>query len=266
MAEYILVNGKVMVALVGGQVLENVHDESQCAGEYCTIHNFSDHHMVDWPQNWRSDRGIMERVCVHGVGHPDPDDPKFKHESERVHGCDGCCTLDLTIENVNSKNTIADVIVSDNDRRMRITSKGTPYQITNREVFDQMVQINNFLVDDLEKYQDVLNKLIDINSEYYEKYNQIRKIADNFYNSFTGKFDLMTQAINDYEALISDSRIKKNILKNLESLHHPYAEDAVDYINGIIYLGNALVEAMSSGSDQNWDKAIDDWKDYVESD
>lgn len=28
--------------------------------------------------------------------------------------------------------------------------------------------------------------------------------------------------------------------------------------------GNTLVEAMSSGSDHNWDKIIDDWKDYIE--
>lgn len=77
--------------LVGGQILMGVHLASQCKGEYCTIHNFSDHHMVTWPQNWRPDRRIMERICPHEIGHPDPDDPKFKDEYERVHGCDGCC-------------------------------------------------------------------------------------------------------------------------------------------------------------------------------
>ena len=77
--------------LVGGQVLRNVHEPSKCIGQYCTIHNFSNHHMIDWPQNWRSDRGIMERICPHGIGHPDPDDPKCQYEYERIHGCDGCC-------------------------------------------------------------------------------------------------------------------------------------------------------------------------------
>lgn len=76
--------------LVGGQVL-TTHDKTKCVGEYCTIHNNSPHHMVKWTQNWRSDREIMERICPHGVGHPDPDDPKFLDEYERVHGCDGCC-------------------------------------------------------------------------------------------------------------------------------------------------------------------------------
>ena len=76
--------------LVGGKVLDT-HDRGTCKGEYCTIHNFSSHHMVKWNQRWREDRRIMERICGHGVGHPDPDDPKTQDEFESVHGCDGCC-------------------------------------------------------------------------------------------------------------------------------------------------------------------------------
>lgn len=75
--------------LVGGQRLVNVHSPDRCAGEHCTIHKPSDHHMGDWPQNFREDRGMMERLCPHGVGHPDPDDPAVG----RAHGCDGCCDL-----------------------------------------------------------------------------------------------------------------------------------------------------------------------------
>lgn len=43
--------------------------------------------------HWRPDRGIMERVCEHGVGHPDPDDVKVQAGgwTETIHGCDGCC-------------------------------------------------------------------------------------------------------------------------------------------------------------------------------
>ena len=74
--------------LVGGQTLVNVHGQSQCHGRPCCIHNPSDHHMVTWPQNWRGDRRLMERVCPHGVGHPDPDDI----HPGGVHGCDGCCS------------------------------------------------------------------------------------------------------------------------------------------------------------------------------
>jgi hypothetical protein len=33
----------------------------------------------------------MERVCPHGVGHPDPDDINVILGPEKVHGCDGCC-------------------------------------------------------------------------------------------------------------------------------------------------------------------------------
>lgn len=74
--------------LVGGQILVGVHSPGVCAGEHCCIHNPSAHHMVEWTQNFREDRGIMERLCEHNVGHPDPDDPS----TDTVHGCDGCCS------------------------------------------------------------------------------------------------------------------------------------------------------------------------------
>lgn len=77
------------------RVLLNVHHPEKCAGRPCCIHNPSDHHMVTWQQNWRNDRGLMERMCQHGVGHPDPDDIAYKvsigSHDEGVHGCDGCC-------------------------------------------------------------------------------------------------------------------------------------------------------------------------------
>jgi hypothetical protein len=81
----------------GPAVLVNVHDPSKCAGEFCVMHNPSDHHMRDWPTNWRGDRGLMERMCPHGVGHPDPDALAF-HERlgeswQGVHGCDGGCAV-----------------------------------------------------------------------------------------------------------------------------------------------------------------------------
>ena len=64
------------------------HAAGTCLGEFCTIHNPSDHHMKAWPQTWRGDRRLMERICPHGVGHPDPDDLN----PDTVHGCDGCCS------------------------------------------------------------------------------------------------------------------------------------------------------------------------------
>ena len=78
-----------------------VHHKSDCEGEFCVIHNPSNHHMKDWPTNWRDDRRMMERICPHGIGHPDPDDLAFKKRmaekfgrdyDKGIHGCDGCCT------------------------------------------------------------------------------------------------------------------------------------------------------------------------------
>ena len=67
-----------------------VHDAEDCKDYYCCIHNPSDHHMKDWPTHWRQDRYIMERICPHGIGHPDPDDIVYTG-ANGVHGCDGCC-------------------------------------------------------------------------------------------------------------------------------------------------------------------------------
>ena len=79
--------------LVGGQALRNVHDESVCRGRNCCIHNPSNHHMVGWDQNFRFDTRIMERICEHGIGHPDPDNPNAVGYR---HGCDGCCDPNIT--------------------------------------------------------------------------------------------------------------------------------------------------------------------------
>jgi hypothetical protein len=73
--------------------LRNVHEQEECDGPPCAIHHPSAHHMAGWPIQWRNDRGIWERVCPHGIGHPDPD-----QGCEGTHGCDGCCTPDGTQE------------------------------------------------------------------------------------------------------------------------------------------------------------------------
>jgi hypothetical protein len=70
-----------------GQRLVNIHPRIACAPTACVIHNRSDHVMRAFPTHWREDRRFMERICPHGVGHPDPDDPF----ADPVHGCDGCC-------------------------------------------------------------------------------------------------------------------------------------------------------------------------------
>ena len=80
-----------------GQLILNVHDENKDCKFGCTIHHPSNHHMKNWPLNYRNDRGMMERICKHGVGHPDPDYLAYIEregwdlEAYSTHGCDGCC-------------------------------------------------------------------------------------------------------------------------------------------------------------------------------
>lgn len=83
-----------------GQTVLKVHGPDACRDEFCCIHHPSNHVLRDAPLNWRGDRGFMERICSHGIGHPDPDSLAFLHRrlgdayegyAFDVHGCDGCC-------------------------------------------------------------------------------------------------------------------------------------------------------------------------------
>lgn len=53
--------------------------------------------MRDWELNWRADKGVMERLCPHGQGHPDPDHMAYvmslneENGWQGLHTCDGCC-------------------------------------------------------------------------------------------------------------------------------------------------------------------------------
>ena len=82
-----------------GSTLVKVHGSEACAGRDtpCCIHHPSDHHMATWPMNWRGDTRVMERMCPHGIGHPDPDHMAYVTsvsedlQWQGLHSCDGCC-------------------------------------------------------------------------------------------------------------------------------------------------------------------------------
>ena len=85
-----------MKVTIDGITLTGVHEDTECKGRTCIIHSPTDHHMRSFPLHWRGDRGIFERICEHGVGHPDPDqfaywDQVGGDDGRGVHGCDGCC-------------------------------------------------------------------------------------------------------------------------------------------------------------------------------
>jgi hypothetical protein len=77
------------------------HGPSVCAGRACPFHNPSNHRMRDWPINLR-ETGLTERLCPHGIGHPDPDSRRWLVDLTGdthwgTHGCDGCCTNGLRL-------------------------------------------------------------------------------------------------------------------------------------------------------------------------
>ena len=85
----------------GVAVRESVHPTTACAGRHCGIHNPSDHHMRSWPLVWRGDKGVMERTCPHGVGHPDADDAAYPvsvgREAWTNRACEGRCRETLRL-------------------------------------------------------------------------------------------------------------------------------------------------------------------------
>jgi hypothetical protein len=79
--------------------LFDVHPHDICDGpQGCAIHNRpSEHPLKNAPMFLRDDRGILERICEHGVGHPDHDSALYLESIgqilETIHLCDGCCAL-----------------------------------------------------------------------------------------------------------------------------------------------------------------------------
>lgn len=78
------------------QILVGVHAENDGCHEYnCPIHNPSAFAEAIGHTHYRNDRQMMERICEHGVGHPDPDAQDWRERTfgdrDDVHGCDGCC-------------------------------------------------------------------------------------------------------------------------------------------------------------------------------
>jgi hypothetical protein len=99
------------VELSSGQIIM-MHKKEDCTPP-CAVHGPSEHHMKTWKLIWRDDRGIFERICPHGVGHPDPDTMAYLRKlhandevlmDDGVHGCDGCCKPPL--ETAWSPNTV----------------------------------------------------------------------------------------------------------------------------------------------------------------
>lgn len=93
-----LVDGTVEFRSLDGHFkLGNLHPANpECYARGCVIHSPSQTGpLADALYNWREDRGIMERLCAHGVGHPDPDSADWLRlhgrDYENIHGCDGCC-------------------------------------------------------------------------------------------------------------------------------------------------------------------------------
>lgn len=90
--------GMDLITLLDGRVMQ-VHPPQACRGQTCCVHNPSEHPLRTAALTWNALTATMNRVCSHGLVHPDPDDIAFKERTlgpsdvwgYGVHTCDGCC-------------------------------------------------------------------------------------------------------------------------------------------------------------------------------
>lgn len=76
----------------------SIHARENCSGN-CPFHHPSNHPMREWPISIRKigvGVWLVERMCPHLVGHPDPDSVSFLDRTLGqgtwgTHGCDLCC-------------------------------------------------------------------------------------------------------------------------------------------------------------------------------
>jgi hypothetical protein len=80
--------GELWVLKGSRQVLENVHPQGECAGEYCTIHNPAPGPWDDWPMKFLYGV-VMARICSHNVPHPAVEDI-LTGRAYASHDCCGC--------------------------------------------------------------------------------------------------------------------------------------------------------------------------------
>lgn len=90
-----IVDGKVEFTHSSGSILRTHEETLDCYDYGCVVHFPSHQRLSEAPYNWREDTGVMERICPHGVGHPDLDSAnhylRLGMGYMNVHGCDGCC-------------------------------------------------------------------------------------------------------------------------------------------------------------------------------
>lgn len=71
----------------------NTHPEyPDCITHTCIFHNPSDHHMLKWPTRIQMTAGLIDRICEHRIGHPDPDSMGYFLRRDGIDlGMHPCC-------------------------------------------------------------------------------------------------------------------------------------------------------------------------------
>jgi hypothetical protein len=137
-----------------GQLLGKVHNDYECRGPYCVIHNPAPGPWNNWPTHWRGDEPFdiwrgFERICPHGVGHPAVEEP-----GSRVHGCDGCPCGPLNIG-------LTEEAIMISGRKDPQAKRPLDYNKEPARTTDELTLQDRFMIDQEEAIaEDVLTALI----------------------------------------------------------------------------------------------------------
>lgn len=97
---------ELRLILRGTAYLNPIFIHATCTG-FCPFHKRSGHPLRSAPMAWRENLGRVDRVCPHGVIHPDTDslgylrkthlwDTISINDPQHREDCDGCCGQDLS--------------------------------------------------------------------------------------------------------------------------------------------------------------------------
>jgi hypothetical protein len=79
-----------------GRVLTH-HNGNVCFGQYCPLHNPSDHSLREYPLDWDAKAGVMVRVLPDGGTEIDPDEYRLhspeKYLYRNAAKCKGCLEI-----------------------------------------------------------------------------------------------------------------------------------------------------------------------------
>lgn len=148
--------------LESGQKLKH-HIRANCSGG-CCLHGTSRYASCKMPRQWRNEKGILEHVCPHDVGHPcraglDYAEVMGQHHDGGIHDCDGCCAEEADMTAAPDWMEQIDDRPPSPERRLAAVEAGLATNDVDLEIQTQWLTDLEIDIDDLQRRQMALSWL-----------------------------------------------------------------------------------------------------------